>query len=147
MRPLLFLLCSMFCVNTSAASVYQDANGNTHVFEGRWLVVNYWAGWCIPCRHEIPAFNRLDKQLQDKGAAVLGINYDRLDDADLLRTTEALDITFPVLTNRSAQQLDFPFPIGLPTTYIINPDGKIMSTLVGAQTEESILSVLASHQI
>lgn len=147
MRPLLFLLCSMLSLSTSAASVYQDANGNTHDFDGRWLVVNYWAEWCSPCRREIPDFNQLDKQLQGEGVSVVGINYDQLSDAELLQSTQDLGITFPVLTNPSAQQLDLPMPIGLPTTYIISPDGKIVSTLIGKQTEDSILSLLTSYQI
>jgi thiol-disulfide isomerase/thioredoxin len=44
-------------------------------YRGRWIVLNYWAEWCKPCREEIPELNQLSRELADR-VAVLGINYD-----------------------------------------------------------------------
>src|SRR3546814_7187463 len=51
--------------------------------EGQWLVINYWAEWCAPCRTEIPELNALDKQLKSQSASVLGVNFDGLRGSEL----------------------------------------------------------------
>ena len=133
-----------------------------------WLVVNYWAEWCGPCRHEIPELNELDEPLQPekevheknlsetgvqvagKGVAgpdidavpvsVLGVNYDGLVDEKLIQVSERMGINFAVLTNDPRQRWGQPQPTVLPSTYLIAPGGEFMETLVGPQTRAGILS-------
>ena len=45
-------------------------------WDGRWLVVNYWAEWCAPCRTEIPELNELHHDRVNHGLVVLGVNWD-----------------------------------------------------------------------
>src|SRR5689334_7855194 len=52
---------------------------NSADFSGKVLVVNFWATWCIPCIQEIPSFNKVHRELKDKGVAVVGISMDEED--------------------------------------------------------------------
>ena len=106
--------------------------------QGRWVVINYWAQWCKPCIKEIPELNRLARQ--DPRLVVLGVNFDGATGAELERQVTALGIAFPLLLEDPAPALGIERPAALPTTVIVNPEGVIRSTLVGPQTEDSLLA-------
>ena len=65
--------------------------------DGQWLVINYWAEWCGPCRTEIPELNALEKQLKAQSVQVLGVNFDALQGEKLSRAAQDMGITFTVL--------------------------------------------------
>lgn len=111
--------------------------------EGQWLVINYWAEWCKPCRTEIPELNRLHDQLRDKQAQVLGVNFDSLQGAELQRVSDSFAIRFTVLADDPAMRLDLPRNDVLPVTYIIGADGKLRERLFGEQTAAGLQARLA----
>ena len=149
MRNKIIFLSLLFIslLNIPTAYAIQDAYGNPISWEGKIKVVNYWAEWCAPCRHEIPAFNQLAKELAEKQILVVGINYDNLNNKRLIRTMENLDIRFPVLDSDSLNELHLPQPAVLPTTYILNADGEIVTSLVGPQTQQNINNTLQKLQL
>lgn len=102
--------------------------------EGQWLLVNYWAIWCKPCIEEIQALNTIDSQRTD--VTVLGFNYDQPDLLNLTRQAERLNIQFQVLQNNPGMSLTSKpdLPTVLPTTLVVNPQGKLVKTLIGPQT-------------
>ncbi|MDG9930638.1 MULTISPECIES: TlpA disulfide reductase family protein [unclassified Pseudomonas] len=114
--------------------------------EGQWLVINYWAEWCKPCRTEIPELNRLEQELRDKGAQVLGVNFDALQGEALVKATEAFDIRFTVLAQDPAERLELPRNDVLPVTYIIGADGRLRERLVGEQTAAGLRTRLDHWQ-
>jgi thiol-disulfide isomerase/thioredoxin len=108
----------------------------------QWLVINYWAVWCGPCRKEVPVLNALHNELGDQGVRVFGVNYDQLQGDALLADSQQLGITFPVLSSDPAVRFKLPDTRGLPATYIVNPQGRWVSQLRGEQTRQSILESL-----
>ena len=66
-------------------------------WQDRWLVINYWAEWCGPCRHEIPELNALHRDRVANGMVVLGVNYDGIQPPKLNEVIERMQIDFPVL--------------------------------------------------
>lgn len=124
---------------------FTDAQGNSfgwEDFQGRWLVINYWAEWCKPCLEEIPELNQLYQRHRNDDATLLGINFDRLEPAELKRQIKALNVQFPVLQSDPERKLDYLLPEVLPTTYIFDREGQLAHKLVGPQTQASIEAYL-----
>ena len=102
--------------------------------EGRWLVINYWAEWCAPCRKEIPELNRLAEELQAQQVTVLGVNFDALQGEELRTAAEQLGIRFTVLASDPAPRLGLAPSQVLPVTWLIDPQGRVREQLSGEQT-------------
>lgn len=112
--------------------------------DNRWVVVNYWAEWCGPCRTEIPELNALAKQWEEKGVTVVGVNFDALRGEELKKASEALGISFTVLADDPGERLDLPRSEALPVTYIIDDKGKIRDQLLGEQTAAGLSAKLTA---
>lgn len=122
-----------------------DQNGQKVASErikGHWLVVNYWAEWCGPCRTEVPEFNALSEQLKDKKVTVLGVNFDNLQGDELKNAANALGIKFTVLAQDPAEQYSLPPSEALPVTYIIDDKGKMREQLLGEQSAAIVIQKL-----
>jgi len=105
-------------------------------FRGQWLVVNYWAQWCKPCIEEIPELNELDDRHAD--IAVLGVNFEGATGEELAEQERSLGVAFPTLPADPSADLGVPRPLVLPTTLLVDPDGRVVSQLVGPQTVKSL---------
>ena len=122
-----------------------DQNGHkvgAAALDKQWLVVNYWAEWCGPCRTEIPEMNKLSDQLKGQGASVVGVNFDNLKGDNLKKASEALGIRYTVLADDPAPRFDLPPSEALPITYIIDPQGKVREQLAGEQTAAGVAARL-----
>ena len=108
-----------------------------------WVLVNYWAEWCAPCRKEIPELNQLNK---DDGILVLGVNYDDLTGEELTSAIQDMGIEFRVLQHDPSEQLHVERGQALPTTLLIDPQGKVREQLLGEQTERSLRDAIARLQ-
>jgi thiol-disulfide isomerase/thioredoxin len=133
----LLLLCAMVAAcSQEDGTVASSKTGNET--GGEWLIVNYWAEWCGPCRTEVPELNSLNEELDGQEARVVGVNYDGLSGEALRRSAEALGIQFDSLQGDALTQYDLPRPKVLPTTYIIDHRGAIRMELIGEQKAENL---------
>ncbi len=108
----------------------------TSIVASQWNVINYWAIWCKPCREEIPELNQLN---QIENVVVLGVNFDGKVGEALVSDADELGITFDIIDD-PAPSLNIARPSVLPTTVVLSPEGKLVATLVGPQTAESIMA-------
>lgn len=108
----------------------------------QWLVLNYWAEWCGPCRTEIPELNALNEQLKGQSATVLGVNFDNVQGEELKSASEKLGIKFTVLAQNPADLFELPRSEALPVTYIIDDKGKVREQMMGEQTAAGVLAKL-----
>jgi len=108
--------------------------------DGQWLLINYWAEWCGPCRTEIPELNALDQSRDD--ITVLGVNFDGLQGDELTAAAKQLNIDFRVLSVDPAERLGLSRSAVLPVTYIVDAAGQVRETLVGEQTAEGLIARL-----
>lgn len=113
----------------------------TDGLENQWLVINYWAEWCGPCRTEIPELNALASQRKGDGVRVLGVNFDGLQGSELEKAAKQMGIDFTVLAQDPAERYKLPRSEALPVTYIIDPQGQVRERLMGEQTAAG----LAAH--
>lgn len=109
----------------------------------RWVLVNYWAEWCAPCRKEIPELNQLNK---DDGILVLGVNYDDLTGDELSNAINDMGIEFRVFEQDPSEQLQIERGQALPMTLVIDQQGVVREQLLGEQTEHSLREVIARLQ-
>ena len=117
-----------------------DLDGNTINFQdyrGKWVVINYWAGWCSHCLRELPQLNQFYETNKTK-VVIFGINYDHLPLAQLQALVKKLDIRFSTLVVDPARKLGFGSINAIPVTYLIDPDGNISPPLVGAQAMQTL---------
>jgi thiol-disulfide isomerase/thioredoxin len=110
---------------------------------GQWVVVNYWATWCAPCRKEIPDLSDLHERRNGE-ITVVGIAYEDTAKEDFINFLDELGPTYP---NGLVDVYNPPQPFGapraLPTTYLLNPDGISVKTFVGPVTGEQIEAFVA----
>ena len=126
-------------ITTFVLIALAGCSGSEQHFQGdSWTVVNYWAVWCKPCREEIPELNELNK---DADIQVLGVNFDRKTGDALAIDSRTLGLEFTNIDDPS-QSLGVERPSVLPTTFVINPEGKIEAVLVGPQTAATILAIV-----
>ncbi len=106
-------------------------------YRGQWVVVNYWATWCKPCRKEIPDLSEMHDSRED--ITVLGLAFEDTDPADFKQFLESYPASYPVLL---VDVYDPPADLGpprvLPTTHLIDGDGAMVETWLGPVTSEMI---------
>jgi peroxiredoxin len=104
-------------------------------FRGKVILLNFWATWCKPCKEEMPAIQAAYDKLRDKGFVVLAIN--ELEDtervADYIQTSRH---TFPVLLDRKNQVANRYGVVGLPASFLIDPQGIVRERIVGSLLTE-----------
>ena len=114
-------------------------------YRGEWVVVNYWATWCAPCRKEIPDLSELHSQRDD--VTVLGLAYEEVDDAEFNEFLEDFDVSYPIL---KVDVYEPPEPFGapkvLPTTIILDKQGRAVKAYLGPVTRETIEAYIDSAE-
>ncbi len=106
-------------------------------YRGEWVVLNYWATWCAPCRKEIPELSNLHDERAD--ITVLGLQYEELEDSDLYEFLADFQISYPILkVDVFAPPEPFGAPKALPTTIILDKQGRAVKSFVGPVTREAI---------
>jgi thiol-disulfide isomerase/thioredoxin len=118
-----------------------EAPINISSYQGKWVVVNYWAMWCKPCLEELPELNKLYKNHKDK-VMVLGVSFDVLPNDNISTFAKSLHLTFPMLTRFDLEKFGVAHVPTLPMTFLFSPKGELVKTLQDPQTEESVLKAI-----
>ena len=117
------------------------SSGKLDDFLGRWLIVNYWADWCPPCIKEMPELENFYNDNEDR-ALVLTYNFDRLEGEELQSQIIRFKVNVPSILTDPGILFGWEAPPSLPATYIINPEGILIHTLIGPQTQESLEALI-----
>lgn len=140
--------------HTFFAAEFPGLNGQPQAmtqWQGKIIIVNFWATWCPPCLQEMPELSRLHTAYQDQGVVVVGISSDELN--KIREFSQQTPVSYPLLSG-DIDAMNISESLGnnkgvLPYTVIIAADGSIAKTYFGlvnqALLEETILPLLSTQ--
>ena len=115
-----------------------DIDGAMHRlsdYRGQVVIVNFWATWCPPCREEMPSMQRAWEQIQDEDMVILAIDVGE-DEDTIFTFTADYPVEFPLLLDLDSRVIQ-EWPVrGLPTTFIVDPQGRIAYRAIGTRDWE-----------
>ena len=118
--------------------VFSDDQGLQHSlseFKGQVIFLNFWATWCPPCRAELPSITNLYHKMENKeGIKFLFLSYEKHEVVNAFAADFGTDIPFSFLTFKVPGELN---PPGLPTTFVIDKSGRIVSQTNGMANWDS----------
>ncbi len=121
----------------------KDMDGKAHRlagWRGKAVILNFWATWCPPCRKEMPSMERAWRKLREEKAPVVLVAVNVGEDADtIFGFTAQMDLSFPILLDERSEvadryrQLTGIGTMALPTTFVIDPEGRVVYRAVGGR--------------
>jgi thiol-disulfide isomerase/thioredoxin len=142
------LLGMLACCAVAAQGVdfvLDDLDGNQRrlsEFRGKWVLVNYWATWCPPCLEEMPELEMFHNRHKARDAVVLGVNMEQIEIGRLKAFVEEQFVSYPILLSEPRRSTELGEVPGLPTSYLVSPQGEVVARQVGAVTAEMLEAFL-----
>jgi cytochrome c biogenesis protein CcmG, thiol:disulfide interchange protein DsbE len=113
-------------------------------FRGKVTLINFWATWCGPCKRELPDLIALSKEMESKNVKILGVSTDRganvIDDVKSFVAEAGISYQI-VISNEELEEAYGNIRV-IPTTFLIDADGKIVQTIVGGRTKEQFAEAI-----
>ena len=100
-------------------------------YRGQVTLVNIWATWCAPCREEMPSMEALYKDFAARGFRIAAVSIDEGDDAEVRAFATELGLTFDILHDRSGAIQGTYQTTGVPESFLLDKDGRIVRRLIG----------------
>ena len=125
--------------------VLTDMNGEQHrlsEYRGQGVFLNFWGTWCKPCEREFPLINDQYQEVKDDGLQILAVNVGESDFV-VQKFVNRKALTFPVLIDNNKSVMETYNINPLPTTFLVNPEGKIEKIITGEMSEEMIKEYMA----
>ena len=109
--------------------------GNTRLadYKGKVILLNFWATWCIPCRAEMPGMETLWQKYRERGLVIAAVSVDEGSRGRIETFSKLLDLSFPILLDPESEVSDLYEVSNMPTSFLIDRNGKIISRIVGTK--------------
>lgn len=107
---------------------------------GKPVLVNFWASWCVPCREEAPELARFDREMRDR-ARLVGVDFQD-DESDARAFIREFHWRFPNVADPRGKLGNQYGLVGLPTTFVIDREGRVARALTGAQTHANLVDAV-----
>ena len=131
----------------------KDLNGRTvrlSDYQGKVVLINFWATWCPPCRAEMPDLVRLQREYGKEGLQIIGVTYPPEKKERVRRFARSLKVNYPIILGTSQFKDRFSSDETLPLTIVINRDGKVSDIISGIllhqEFEEKIKPLLVKEK-
>ena len=147
-------LMALFMLLMSAAAFAErgftltDMAGDRHRladYQGKWVLVNYWATWCPPCLEEIPDLVALYDERKDKDLMVLGVALEYRNVQEIANYVDDMLMSYPIVLGNSKVTAQIGPAEVLPTTYIYDPTGKLVVAKRGVVTKEYVEKLISQR--
>ena len=151
MKRLLLIAALLLTSSTAFPTGFtlSDSLGKTHQlsdYKGKWVLVNFWATWCLPCVKEIPDFTALYEAHKGKDLMVLGVAMDFDNPKEVIDYARKLSMSYPLILGDDKMIDQFDRVVGLPTSYLYDPKGSLVLKKVGTLPLETIEQFLAGKK-
>ncbi len=150
MKRLMLLMAMLVATAPALAEIDFELpalDGQSHHlsdYRGEWVVVNYWATWCAPCRKEIPDLSALHDSRED--ITVLGLAFEDTEIEVFERFLTDYPASYPILlVDVYDPPADLGAPRALPTTFLVNAGGELVHTWLGPVTGKMITEWIKEH--
>ena len=130
-------------VPTAAFVRIGGGTGTLADYEGKPLVVNFFASWCVPCKKEMPDIERVHRALGDR-VTILGIAV-RDSERDAAALVERTGVTYDVARDVGGKLFGDLGVINMPSTFFVSPQGRVVGANAGAMSEKELRSLVAEH--
>jgi cytochrome c biogenesis protein CcmG/thiol:disulfide interchange protein DsbE len=104
--------------------------GSLKEYRGKWVLVNFWASWCVPCRDEAPALSKFEEEHGGKKFTVVGIDTQDISD-DGAKFAREFGLTYPLLHDGNGDNGHEFGTTGVPENYLLEPSGKLAWAVAG----------------
>jgi cytochrome c biogenesis protein CcmG/thiol:disulfide interchange protein DsbE len=113
----------------------RNETGRIADFHGKWVLVNFWASWCPPCRQESPALQRFYRRNRDRRFLILGINLGD-NTVDAIEFVRRYRLTYPILREGDINERRKAFGMtGFPESFLVDPRGRLALIRRGPVTD------------
>jgi len=119
-----------------------SGEGSLAEYRGRWVLVNFWASWCVPCRQEAPALEQFQKRHAGARFTVLGIDTRDLS-GDGRAFVREFGLTYPQLRDGDGRAASDFGTTGVPENFLIDPQGRVLLLRRGPVTETYLRDFVA----
>lgn len=126
--------------------VLTDLNGDKHQlsdYKGKGVFLNFWGTWCEPCKREMPYMQNQYDYYKEQGVEVIAVNIAESKIA-VQNFTDTYDLSFPVVLDKDRQVLDAYGVVPLPTTFLIDKNGKVAEIITGQMNERMVRDYMES---
>lgn len=146
-RPVLLALLLLAAGGAAAQDfVFKDMQGQAQRlsdYRGKWVLVNFWATWCPPCLEEIPDLVALHEAHKKTDLVVIGVALDSTRES-VVQFVAKKHVSYPVVLGDYELAEQVGEVNALPTSYLFDPTGKLVSYQEGMVTRESVESYIKS---
>lgn len=119
--------------------------------KGKVVLLNFWATWCGPCKKEMPDLSKISEELKDKNFRMIGLNVFQQEGSPKIEDfLKANPVSYTTIDGNEELVQAFAKASGndmsaVPTTFILNKDGKIVETVVGGRDKDAFLKLINKY--